>query len=379
MQNNIIYPADDLLNETLRGGWKVVKKIDAKTDTGGKYSSCYIVENSENELGFLKAFDFRDLIKAEMNGHDHVDTSAVFERTLRKFNSERDLIKKCNEEGIDNIVKLIDHGMYNKNKGDLNTQVRYFILEYSKDGNLSEIIRNKELDNLVDKFKSLVEIFDAMHNLHKKNIMHLDLKPSNILYFIESRLSKITDFGSARQWLGPAPDEFKDDADRVVITRAYAPPEVLYKEPYSDWNSYRKKIDLYLLGNIVVMCFTNYTFTGLLKEQMISFDTWRNDENIGKMKQLLPNLTEASSTVYTMIEDRIIEINGKCDNPLNESDILLIMEMIRQLCNPDPELRGHPDALKMSVGDAGLDRFRDRFITLHQRLSSRLRTTYTQE
>lgn len=372
-----IYPADDLINVTLKNDWTVKEKIELNSSTSGKYSSCYVVEKNTGELGFLKAFDLRDVIKASEIGSHHIDPAILLERSLRKFNSEKSLIIKCDQDNIPNVVRLIDEGIFDKIRGDLNSRVFYFILEYSKDGNLKNNLSGDILNDLTFKFKSLIEIFDAMHEMHQKNIMHLDIKTSNILYFIEERLTKITDFGSARQWLGPVAEEFKDDEDRIMSTRSYAPPEILYCEPYSgDWNQYRKSIDLYLLGNVVVMCFTNFTFTGLLNDQLVSFDKWNNIENQGRMSQLLPSLTSAATIVYTTIEERIHEINNSCGNPLNDSDINLILETITQLCNPNPVKRGHPEALSQTNTNGGLDRFRDRFTTLHKRLEIRSNKTY---
>lgn len=363
------YPADKLVGLTIKD-WFVESIHEQKSSTGGKFSSCYKVRNGD-KTGFLKAFDLRDLIKAEENGYDGEEAELNYERLNRKFRAERDIIKKCNEAGIESIVKFIDSGVYNETPGSLNTRVTYFILEYSSDGNVQRLIDNDDLSDLKHKFKSIAKICDGLFELHKRNIMHLDLKPSNILYFVSDQLTKITDFGSAREWLGPVPEDFKDDENRIMITKRYAPPEILYKEPEGDWNEYRRKIDLYLLGNIIVVYFTKFTFTGLLDKANISFDSWRLDENIGKMQQLIPNLTAAASKVYTLIEDEIISINDSCGKPLNKTDIRQIIETIKELCNPNPKLRGNSQTLNLDKPYDGLDRFRDRFITLHKKAEVR--------
>lgn len=370
------YPADELKGLTING-WYVESRHEQKTSTGGRFSSCYKVTNN-GKIGFLKAFDYRDLIKAEENG-DNDNAEINHDRVWRKFKTERDIIKKCNEEGIDSVVAFIESGVYNKAKGSLNTRVNYFILEYSNDGNVQDQMDNDDIDDLKHKFKSIAKICDGLFELHNRNITHLDLKPSNLIYFVADQLTKITDFGSARQWLGPVPEDLKDDENRIMITKRYAPPEILYKEEEGDWKEYRRKIDLYLLGNIIVVYFTKLTFTSLLDSANISFDSWRNEENNGKMKQLIPNLTSAATKVYVLIEERINNINDINGNPLSESDIRLIINSIKELCNPNPQERGNLDALNQTNPYDGLDRIRDRFINLSKKAEIRNNTQFNFE
>ena len=355
------YAADKLQDVTLKTGWKVINKIESKTGSGGGYSTCYYVTRGA-EKGFLKAFDYRDVAK----------TDGGFKKISAKFEREKDLLKKCTDKSISTVIKFIEHGKHFLNgEGDLNGVVDYFIIEYSEQGNVEKLIKNKELLDLKIKFEALRDLFDGLDKMHLEGVVHLDIKPSNLVYFISDRLTKITDFGSARIWVNELDEELKNDHDRVIVTRAYAPPEHLYNCYHENWQLQRKKIDLYLAGNVIVKLFTNLSFTALLKKEIYEGDNWNNNTNQGKLEQLMPNLLRASSKVYILIEKKLKDINERCDLPLEQRNIDQIMDCIKELCSPDCTKRGYPKLLKLSVENNGLDRYRDRFILLARKVGCR--------
>ena len=71
--------------------------------------------------------------------------------------------------------------------------------------------------------------------MHKHNIWHLDLKPTNLLIFKgdDGRMSelKITDFGLS---LSNPPRNTSDWLD--IVTLPYRPPELLMKRILRKWN-----------------------------------------------------------------------------------------------------------------------------------------------
>jgi serine/threonine protein kinase len=350
-------PADRFTNENLKNGWQIISKYQPKHTDGASYSFCYIVSNGEKE-GFLKAFDYSDLRKA--------GGKALFKHLNHKFESELAMLKRCNDLNIDSVIKLLHSDSYFFEENVIDERVDYFILEYSKDDNLFSCLTDGNLKEFAAKFQALIHVFDGLENLHNNGIMHLDIKATNLVHFLKERVTKITDFGSARKFISDLDEDLHDELNSIITTRQYAPPEFFYKEEeyaLEDWNKYRRKIDLYLVGNVIVKLFTNLSFTTLLKKALPDFYDWDMPHNEGKMKQFLPTLISAASEVYQIIENEIHNLNKECGNPLERQHVEDLVKIIAELCNPNPDERGHPKELVRITKSDGLYRHRDQFVT----------------
>jgi len=359
---NYIKPADRLVGCKLNGDWKVVTKIQPKFGTIS-YSSCYIV-NKGNQKGFLKAFDYSDLKKP--GGKDK------FKRLSQKFDRELSMLKRCRDKNIDAVIQLIESDSYFFIEGNIDERVDYFILEFSEDGSVHDCLTKHDLKNFGNKFQALIYLFDGLNELHQNGIMHLDLKSENLVYFSKERLTKITDFGSARKLIIDIDEDLMDDLNNITTTRQYAPPECLYDEFWTtDWNDFRRKVDLYLVGNIIVKLFTNFSFTALLGQEITQFNHWDNNQNKGKYSQFLPSLISGANEVYIIIEEELNSINSECGLPLDAIEIKRLMKVIIELCNPDAKYRGHPKELSRNNNSDGLDRYRDKFITMRDKCEAK--------
>ena len=71
----------------------------------------------------------------------------------------------------------------------------YLVMEYLPGGNLSEALRGKGSEEILNTF---VAICAGLGYLHSRNIVHRDVKPANILMDAQGH-PKLTDLGSARQ------------------------------------------------------------------------------------------------------------------------------------------------------------------------------------
>lgn len=355
-------PAENLVGVDLPNGWKVIEKFKPRYQPDLRSNNCYIVEN-EQQKGFLKAFDLSELYKP--GGLDALQIS------IERYNRELNMLSKCNEKGIPSVVQLLDQG--NLNRDNFNELVQYFILEFSENGSLYDCIEDGDLVQFYNKFRALRDIFDGLSNLHENGIMHLDLKAENLVYFISDRITKITDFGSARQYKPNVEDRLRDDFDEISVTRLYAPPECLYNSDWlNNWEESRKKIDLYLVGNIIVKIFTNLSFTSLLKKSISNYHCWDRTYNRNQYLQFLPYLVQGANSIYPEIEERITQLNSNCGYPLNGTEIYRLMKIIVQLCNPDATKRGHPEELLRRGSDNGLYRYRDMFITFMNKCELKL-------
>lgn len=94
-------------------------------------------------------------------------------------------------------------------------------------------------NDIISRF--LYQILRGCKYLHSANIIHCDLKPSNIFVTIETRL-KIGDFGLARaEVLDPS-----RQLNRNIATMWYRPPEILLPG-----QRYTKAVDMWAIGCIL--------------------------------------------------------------------------------------------------------------------------------
>src|SRR5258706_9694512 len=84
------------------------------------------------------------------------------------------------------IIRVFDFGL-------LHDRFPYFTMEYFAGKRISEFFDGKNGDALYDV---ILQIASALHHIHHLGIVHLDLKPSNILVN-EAGKAKVMDFGVA--------------------------------------------------------------------------------------------------------------------------------------------------------------------------------------
>lgn len=119
----------------------------------------------------------------------------------------------------------------------------YLMTEYCENGNLDNFLREQAKQSRLEDWriwKILVELCLGLRFIHDScNIVHLDLKPANILITFEGNL-KLADFGMATK-LPILDRSFENEGDREYIA-----PEII-----SD-GIYDFKADIFSLGLIIV-------------------------------------------------------------------------------------------------------------------------------
>lgn len=305
-------PREKLEGCKLDGGWTVGRRVRQMSGgTGGVFSEGYIVTDRSGSAAFLKAIDFYDAGFAP-------DPARALQPLIESFNFERDLLTQCREKNLDRVVRYIDEGKIMLD----GHAVQYLILE------LAERDIRGEMDvasvDLTWQLRMLHHVATGMRQLHSQRIAHQDLKPSNILVF-DDKVCKVGDLGrAAHPDYSPPHDEDENPGDK-----AYAPPELLYRHTLPDWKRRRFGADLYLLGSMIVFTFTSASMTSLIQKELEYFHHWKIWK--GSYEQVLPFIRDAFGRALLKVKPEIpVQIRSE------------IMIMVRQLCEPDPALRGHP-------------------------------------
>jgi serine/threonine protein kinase len=118
----------------------------------------------------------------------------------------------------------------------------YFIMAFIAGDNLAKRLQDDGAMEPEEVRRILREVADALAYAHRRNVVHRDIKPDNILLDADSGRSMVTDFGIARA-LSDKNDSRLTATGMAIGTPAYMSPEQSAGEADIDGRS-----DLYSLG-----------------------------------------------------------------------------------------------------------------------------------
>ncbi|HVF38916.1 MAG TPA: protein kinase [Gemmatimonadaceae bacterium] len=186
----------------------------------------------------------------------------------------------------------------------------YFIMAFIAGDNLGTHLQQRGAMEASEVRRVLREVADALAYAHKRNVVHRDIKPDNILLDADSGRSMVTDFGIARA-LTDKGDSRLTATGMAIGTPAYMSPEQSAGESEIDGRS-----DLYSLG--------------VVGYQMACGDLPFNAPNTPSM--LVKHLSE----IPTPVDER------RADLPLDIARVIMMM------LEKDPANR-FPDAESVAV------------------------------
>lgn len=328
-------PAEGLeQTNSLDGNWRVLSKVPTNSaNTGANFSVGYIVANPSGRRGFLKAFDFYQALRINQS------STNLLQDLLVAFNYEKDILAACGDNNLDRVVVAIDNGQIPAGKLHPDIPVPYLIFDLADDGDVRNRLNVANQFELAFCLRSLHHCAVGISQLHSIQVAHQDLKPSNVLVYAENNC-KIADLGSSSVLGSQSPRDIYD----IAGDHAYAPPELLYSYISSDWRTRRLACDLYLLGNLGVFFFTKVSIGALWQK---SIDPSHLPRTWGHSYQdVMPYVRDAHERAFQQFESCVP--NGVRAR---------LLEAIRQLCDPDPSLRGHPKSRQFRGNSYSLERY----------------------
>ncbi|MCP5364185.1 MAG: protein kinase [Hyphomicrobiales bacterium] len=196
-------------------------------EVGDTIRGRFVLEEKLGEGGMGRIFKALDLLRQEARDREPYVAikfvSDAFRRQPISFIALQREAKKAQMLTHPNIVRVYDF--------DRDGPLIYLVMEYLSGTALSRTIRSPANNGVPmrDALKIIEPVASALAFAHKNGIVHLDIKPSNIILTRDGNV-KVIDFGIARAFRRPN----QADADTVfdpgllgALTAVYASPDTI--------------------------------------------------------------------------------------------------------------------------------------------------------
>ena len=191
----------------------------------------------------IKEFFMNDLNKRSSDGSRIEESSSQLVKDYRKkFRREAENLSHLNHSNIVKVLEVFDAN-----------NTTYYAMRYINGQSLDEYISTKGKLDEEEAIRIIKPIAEALQYMHDSKMLHLDLKPKNIM--LDKNLKPyIIDFGLSKQY-----DENGDPESSTTIglgTPGYAPIE---QANYKQDGSFPATLDVYALGATLYKMLTGET------------------------------------------------------------------------------------------------------------------------
>lgn len=288
-----------------------------------RYHFCWIEDISAKQAATLHLFEREE---------DDFDTTSFlsddYERESESFDGEKSSTASWKES----LEVSTKESCKNSKNGKGVHRALFILMEYFEHGTLSDALEKRSSIDRVENLRYLQSIATGLQYLHDRNVMHRDLKPTNI-FLTKDNVPRIGDFGLAkrREPIGSAAElaVFGSSSGKQASAQGGSP---LYSSPEQLSNSEVTKLsDIYSLGLVMVELYSQFTtsherivvfFKARRGELPPQFSTEYADENKLILRMLdedpnkRPNAYETLLTIRNILQkveeqpNRIGELDG---------------------------------------------------------------------
>ena len=190
----------------------------------------------------LKEFFAKDLDSRLNDGTVSVRTeNSIAFKYAKAFKRESENLSRLKHPGIVNVLEAFE------DKGTF-----YYSMEYLPGGSLDDAVKGVGMPER-EALQIIGQIGEALAYMHKQKMMHLDLKPKNIM-LKEDGTPVIIDFGLSKQYNGDGEPESSSTIG--LGTPGYAPLE---QANQTSERTFQPTLDIYALGATLYKMLTGHT------------------------------------------------------------------------------------------------------------------------
>ena len=191
----------------------------------------------------VKEFFMRDFNGRNESSVTYSSKDGAFAYYKSKFINEANNLSKLQNRGIIKVIELFEEN-----------QTAYYVMEYVSNGSLDEQIKVKGRLSSKDCIAYTLQIAEALNYMHQNKMLHLDLKPNNIMLRKDDKLVLI-DFGLSKRF-----DAFGQPETSTTIghgTPGYAPVEQANYQGSVN-GEFPSTMDVYALGGTMFKMLTGH-------------------------------------------------------------------------------------------------------------------------
>ena len=314
--DSIVYRIGEVLGQ---GSFGVTYKAKAFMVMKGKFGEELVETNTPKAIKefFMKEVNERD----ESGSITGMSEGSLSYNYAQKFKKEAENLADMNHP---NIVKVIDFITANN--------TFYYVMDYIEGENLNEYLKHHKMTEQ-EATNTIKEVAKALKYMHeKKHMLHLDLKPGNIMRRESDGHIFIIDFGLRKHYNYEGVPETSTSVG--LGTPGYAPIEQANSK---NAKQFRATLDVYALGATFYKLLTGNTPP--------SADELVSDEELISNELFKFNVSEALVTVIVhsmmpSVKYRTKDVKGFLDD-LNQEEQKVLIDN----CLSDDELTIVEDAI----------------------------------
>ena len=227
---------------TLQGNKYIIDTILGSGGFGNTYLATHAVLGRKVAIKefFMKEYCDRDYTTSQVIVHTN-SSRLIVERYKQKFLKEAQMIASLKNEHIIQI-----HDIFEENG------TAYYVMEYVDGGSLKDKVESEGAMSEAAAIDYIRQIADALSYLHKHSILHLDIKPANILVDKDNKAILI-DFGISKHYDS---DGGQTSTTPAGVSKGYAPIEQYQQGSISGFSP---STDMYSLGATLYFLLTGET------------------------------------------------------------------------------------------------------------------------
>ena len=217
-------------------------KIEKSLGQGG-FGITYLAEQTNlNRKVCIKEFFMKDYSERAETQEDPEKTVRLEAGTFSTAKVVGDFRNKFIKEAI-NIAKLNHPGIVRIHDYFEESGTAYYVMDYIEGENLLNIVKRKGPLSENRAIFYIRQVADALAYLHGQKLMHLDVKPSNIIIRDSDDKAILIDFGTAKCYDSEGTQT--STAPPIGISAGYAPIEMMKVGGVS---TFSPETDVYSLG-----------------------------------------------------------------------------------------------------------------------------------